>query len=158
MRFTPFSIPCDPKAKPSGIDMIKQYLYLIIVALSIAMYDVVIDLVFNILHFVFEIIHLAYEWFELGIEHTVEHLFHTSRHGSQIVTYYILLLIACLLMHWLWRVRPRLYERLKQFMLLAWERRKFEWQAYWLSLTFSNKVKLFSTATGIVYLTSFFVM
>lgn len=141
--------------------MIKEHLDLIIVALvalSIAMYDVVIDLVFNILHFVFEIIHIAYEWFELGIEHTVEHLLHTSRHGSQIVTFYILMLIAGLLMHGVWRVLPRLYERLKQFMQLAWERRKSEWEAYWLSLTFSNKVKLFSTATGIVYLTSFFVM
>lgn len=138
--------------------MIRQHLYLIIVALSIAMYDVVIDLAFNILHFVFEIIHLAYEWFELGIEHTVEHLFHTSRHGSQIVTYYILMLIAGLLMYWLWRVLPRLYERLKQFMQLIWDRRKSEWEAYWLSLSFSNKVKLLSTVTGVVYLTSFFVM
>jgi hypothetical protein len=141
--------------------MMKQHLDLIIVALvalSIVMYDVVIELVFSLLHFIFELIHIAYEWLELGIDHAVEHLFHTSLHGSQIVTFYILVLIAGLLMYWVWQVLPRLYERSKQFTLIAWERRKFEWQAYWLSLTFSNKVKLLSTATGIVYLTSFFVM
>jgi len=141
--------------------MIKQHLDLIIVALvvlSIAMYDVVIDLALHILHFIFEIIHLAYEWFELGIEHAVEHLFHTSRHGSQIVTFYILLLIAGLLMRWLWRVLPSVYQRLKHYARRAWEHRKAEWKAYWLSLTLIHKVKLFSTATGIVYLSSFFVM
>lgn len=140
--------------------MIKQHLDLIIVALavlSIAMYDVAIDLVLHLLHFVFEIIHIAYEWFELGIEHSVEHLFHTSRHGSQIVTFYILMLIAGLLLYGLWRVLPRLYARLEQFAKQAWERGKTESEAYWLSLTLGNKLKLLSTATGIVCLASFFV-
>lgn len=141
--------------------MIKQYFDLIIVALvalSLVMYDWVIDLILSLLHVIFEIIHIAYEWFELGIEHTVEHLFHTSRHGSQIVTFYILLLIAGLLMRWLWRMLPSLYRRFKRYTRLAWECRKTEFKAYWLSLTLFNKVKLLSTATGIVFLSSLFVM
>ena len=141
--------------------MIKEHLDLFIVALvalSIVMYDVVFDLAFNILHLIFEVIHILFEWLELGIEHTVEHLLHTSRHGSQVVTFYILLLIAGLLLYRLWRVLPRLYKQLIQFVQQAWERRKTECKDYWLSLTLINKVRLFSTATGIVYLTSFFVM
>lgn len=141
--------------------MIKQHLDLIIVALvalSIVMYDVAIDLILHVLHFIFEIIHLAYEWFELGIEHTVEHLFHASRHGSQIATFYILLLIAGVLIRCLWRMLPRLYQRFKRYTRLAWERRKAELKAYWQSLTLIHKVKLLSTATGIVYLSSFLVM
>ncbi|WKJ92346.1 hypothetical protein QZJ86_09440 [Methylomonas montana] len=141
--------------------MIKQHFDLIIVALvalSLVMYDWVIDLILNLLHFIFEIIHIAYEWFELGIEHTVEHLFHTSRHGSQIVTFYILLLIAGLLMRWLWRMLPSLYQRFKRYTRLAWACRKTEFKAYWLSLTLFNKVKLLSTVTGIVFLSSLFVM
>lgn len=141
--------------------MIKEHLDLVcvaLVALSIAMYDVVIDLFLNILHLLFEAIHIMYEWFELGIEHSVEHLFHTSRHGSQVVTFYILMLIASLLMYWLWRVLPRLYQQIVQFMQQAWQRRKAECAAYWVSLTLSNKLSLLSTAAGIFYLTTFLVM
>jgi hypothetical protein len=140
--------------------MIKEHIDLVTVALvslSIIMYDVVFDLFLNILHLAFEFIHIMYEWFELGIEHTVEHLFHTSRHGSQVVTFYILILIAILLIYWLWQVLPRLYKRFIQFVHQAWERRKTECQSYWVSLTLSNKLSLFSTV-GIVCLTYFFVM
>lgn len=141
--------------------MIKEHLDLFIVALValfIFMYDVVSDLVFSILHLIFEAIHIMFEWCELGIEHTVEHLFHTTRHGSQVVTFYILLLIAGLLSYWLWRILPRLYKRFMQCVRQAWERRTTECKDYWLSLTLINKVRLLSTATGIVYLTSIFVM
>lgn len=142
-------------------DVIKQHLdwlIVVLISLSIVMYDLTIGLVFNLLHFIFAIIHTGYEWLELGIEHSVEHLFHTSRHGSQIVTFYILLLLAVCLLHWLWKLLPTLYRHIRLFVQLAWERRKMEWEAYWLSLTLINKLKLFSTATGIIYLGFFFVM
>ncbi|QPK63088.1 hypothetical protein IVG45_20140 [Methylomonas sp. LL1] len=141
--------------------MIKKHLDLIVVAilvLSLVMYDVTMDLFFSLLHFIFELCHMAYEWLELGIEHTVEHLFHTSRHGSQIVTFYILLLLAVMVIHWLWRVLPGFYQGAKQFALLAWKRRKTEMELYWLSLTLSNKVMLVVTALSVAYLASFFVM
>lgn len=140
--------------------MIREHIDLVIVgliALSIAMYDMVIDLFMNVLHLCFELIHILYEWFELGIEHTVEHLFHTSRHGSQIVTFYILLLIASLLLYGLWRILPRLYQKFIQFLFQAWERRKIEYRYYWLSLPLINKVKLLSTATGVSCLAFYFV-
>jgi hypothetical protein len=140
--------------------IIKEYIDLIIaalVALAILMYDVLLDLVFNLLHFIFEVIHIMYEWCELGIEHAVEHLFHTSRHGSQVITFYILLLIACLLIYWLWKAMPRLYKLFKQYMRKTWECRKIECKAYWLSLTLSKKVRLLSSTAGIVYLTSFLI-
>lgn len=141
--------------------MIKEHLDLIIVAfiaLTIVMYDLTIDFFLHALHLIFELLHIAFEWFELGIEHAVEHVFHTSHHGSQIATFYILLLIAGLMVHWLWRVMPRLSDRFKQFVRQTWVRRKTEWEIYWQSLTFTNKLSLVSTALGVVYLSSFFVI
>lgn len=140
--------------------MIKEHFDLIfgaLFALSIIMYDMVIDVVLNILHFIFEVIHIMYEWLELGIELAIEHLFHTSRHGSQVITFYILLLIASLLIYWLWRSRLPLYKLFKQFMQQALKRLKTECKNYWLSLTLSKKVRLLSATTGFIYLTSFFV-
>jgi hypothetical protein len=149
------------KTKILEIDMIKENLDLIIVALTaltIAMYDVAIDLLISILHMIFEFLHILYEWFELGIEHTVEHLFHTSRHGSQVVTFYILMLIAGLLLYCLWRMFPRLCKHCAQFAQQAWQRRKAECIRYWLSLPLINKVRLLSTAAIVFYLSSFFAV
>lgn len=141
--------------------MIKRHVELVVVvliSLSIVRYDLAIDLIFSVFHFMFGIIHIAYEWIELGIEHAVEHLFHTSRHTSQIVTFYILLVLAGFLLRWLWKQLPTIYRQVRLFLQLAWERRKLEWEAYWLSLSLINKLKLLSTATGIIYLGSFFLM
>ncbi len=152
---------CYPAGKVLGLDVIKRHVELVVVvliSLSIVRYDLAIDLIFSVFHFMFGIIHIAYEWIELGIEHAVEHLFHTSRHTSQIVTFYILLVLAGFLLRWLWKQLPTIYRQVRLFLQLAWERRKLEWEAYWLSLSLINKLKLLSTATGIIYLGSFFLM
>lgn len=141
--------------------VIKKNLDLILVAfvvLALVMYDVTIDWVLSLIHLILELIHMAYEWFELGIEHTVEHLFHTSRHGSQIVTFYILVLLAGYLLYQIWRLLPRLLEFIKQFAHDAWVRRKTEWELYWLSLTLNKKIILVVTALAVAYIASFFVM
>lgn len=136
----------------------RHWIMIALIALSLAMYDVMIDLVFNVLHMIFEIIHILYEWFELGIEHAVEHLFHTSRHGSQIITFYILLGIASLLIMGVWWVIPRVYQQGLQWVSQAWDNRKVEYRSYWQSLSLISKVSLLSKTTGIVWLTSFLVM
>lgn len=140
--------------------MIKKYHDLIIAAfvvLTLTLYDVAFDLILSLLHLLFQMLHIAFEWLELGIEHGVEHFFHTSRHSSQIVTFYILLLLGCGVVFWLTRVLPRCYRALKQFAQQAWLRQKIELQIYWISLTLPNKLRLFSTAVGVAYLASFVV-
>ncbi|QPK63799.1 hypothetical protein IVG45_02135 [Methylomonas sp. LL1] len=141
--------------------MIKEHFDLIIAAivvLTLALYDVTLDLFLSLLHLLFEMLHFAFEWLELGIEHTVEHFFHTSRHGSQIVTFYILFLLGCGMLFWLSRCLPRFYAVLKQFVQQAWLRRKTELQMYWLSLTLPYKLRLFSTVLGVAYLATALVM
>lgn len=141
--------------------MVKENLDLILVAiivLALVMYDVTIDWVLSVLHVLFELILLSYEWLELGIEHGVEHLFHTSHHISQMVTFYILVLIACGLIYWLWRILPRLFKKMRQFAHDAWLRRKTELELYWLSLSLHKKIMLLTTAVGVAYIASFFVM
>ncbi|TPQ24437.1 hypothetical protein [Methylomonas koyamae] len=141
--------------------MIRQHLDLIAVAgvgAGLAMYDLTIDLVFSVAHFLFEMLHLAFEWFELGIEHAVEHTFHTTRHGSQIITFYILLALGGSALYALWKALPLIRRRLQQALMNAWVRRKTECELYWQSLTLQNKLRLLSTLLGAVYLSTFFVM
>lgn len=141
--------------------MIKKHLDLFIAAVvttSIILYDIVFDLLFNILHLLFEALHFVFEGFELTLEHTIQHLFHTTRHESQIITFYILLIIACGLLYWLWKALPRLYKRCVLFLMQSWLRRKTECEAYWLSLTLRRKLGLLSTTTGIVCMTYLFAL
>ncbi len=141
--------------------MIKKHLDLIIVAfvvLSLVMYDVTFDLFMGLLHLIFEVLHNLFEWVELGIEHAVEHLFHTGRHASQIVTFYILWLIAGFGFYRLWKTLPRLYVFFKQHALEAWVRRTTQLELYWQSSTLLHKVAVVVTAIGVAYIASFFVM
>ena len=141
--------------------MVKKYLNLIIfafIALALLFYDLTIEMLTELLHLMFELAFDLFEWIELGIEHAVEHIFHTSHHGSQIVTFYILVSIACFILYWLWLVLPVLYLKLKQFILAVWVRRKTEWELLWFSLTLSHKVILLITALGLAYVASFFLM
>ncbi len=126
--------------------------------LALVMYDVTIDFVFEFLHLIFEVFHNMFEWLELGIEHAVEHLFHTERHGSQIITFYILCMLVSLAFWQLWKVLPRLCQFLKQWTLESWARRKTQLQLYWLLLSPLHKAAVVVTALVVAYLASFFVM
>ena len=149
----------------SHMGNIKKYLDLILIALlllSLVFYDLTLALLTEIAHLFFELLFELFEWFELGIEEIIEHLFHTEHHASQIVTFYILLLIGGFAFYGLWRVLPRLFHRLmsvvKQVVLELWVRRKTEWELYWLTLTLPYKILMAVTALVVAYLASFFVM
>lgn len=141
--------------------MLKKHFDLVVVALivlAVAFYDLIIELLAEVVHLFFELLWEAFEWFELGIEHLIEHLFHTEHHASQIATFYILLLIGGLIIRWLWRALPVMYKRCKASLLEMWVRRKTEFELYWLMLTLPYKFLLIATAIGVAYLASFFVM
>ncbi|MDD2761889.1 MAG: hypothetical protein PHH11_16550 [Methylomonas sp.] len=143
------------------MDRFKKHLDLIVVVvivLALVFYDLTFDLLAGLLHFLLERGLELFEWFELGIEHAVEHLFHTSHHGAQIVTFYILCLLAGIVFYRFWLALPRFYDKLTQTVRETWLRRKAEWELYWLSLTLGYKVILIGTALAVAYLASFFVM
>lgn len=143
------------------ITLMRKNLDLFIVALlalSLVMYDVTIELFLEVLHLGFEVIHNLFEWVELGIEHAVEHLFHTERHGSQIITFYILCGLIFSGLWRLWKVLPRLFNIVKGWALETWVRRTTQLQLYWQSLSLLHKLGLGATALIVAYLASFFVI
>ena len=156
------------------LTMIKKHLDLIIVAfimLAIVMYDVTLEVLGELLHLILEVAHNLFEVVELGIEEvverafhilhigeTVEYLFITERHGSQVVTFYILMAIIGYGLFRFLKITPRLYEFFKRQLLVAWIRRKTQFQLYWGSLTRLHKAAVVATAIGVAYLASFFVI
>ena len=154
--------------------MIKKNLDLIIVAfimLAIVMYDTTLELLGELLHLIFEVLHNLFEWVELGVEEVVEHVFHvlhigetveylfiTERHGSQVVTFYILMTVIGLGLYRLSKFLPRFYEFIKQQVLVSWIRRKTQIQLYWRPLTRLHKTAVLATAIGFAILASFFII
>lgn len=125
---------------------------------ALVMYDLTIDIVFEALHLVFEIFHNMFEWLELGIEHSVEHLFHTNRHGSQIVTFYILVALIVWGLSYLWKALPAIHRWFSDLLLSAWARRKTQFLIYWQLMTPLHKFTVFVTALMVAYLASFFIL
>ena len=154
--------------------MFRKNLDLIIVGfvvLALVMYDMTLELLSWGMHLLYEGLHVLFEYVELAIEEAVELLFHildvgeiieylfeSDRHGSQVVTFYILLAIGWFGLSRLWRFVPRLYAAFKQWLQNAWARRKTECQLYWLSLTLLHKVAIGVAAVVVAYLASFFVI
>lgn len=138
----------------------KNFDLVVVACLVIAlmMYDVTIDILLEALHLVFEIFHNLFEWIELGIEHSVEHLFHTNRHGSQIVTFYILVALVFWGGSSLWKGSPAIYHWLSRVILSTWARRKTQFQIYWQLMTPLHKFTVFVTALMVAYLASFFIL
>ena len=151
--------------------MIKKNLDLIIVAfilLAIVMYDVTLEFLEEFFHLLFEVLHNLFEWVELGVENVVDHLFEflhlgdimeyvfiTERHGSQVVTFYFLMTVIVLGLHRLSKFLPRLYGFVKQKTLIAWVRRKTQFQLYWLPLSQMHKAAVGIVALGILFIASF---
>lgn len=154
--------------------MIKKHLDLVIVGflmLAIVMYDITLEILAEVLEVILEVAHTMFEWVELGVEIAVEHVFHflhignavaylfiTERHASQVFTFYIMMSMLGFGLFKISKFVPGIYEKLKQLILVAWVRRKTQFQLYWGSLTLFHKATLAATALGVAYLASFFVI
>ena len=56
----------------------------------IAMPDVVIGFLFELVHLFFEIVFISFEWIESTLDHLVEHLFETELHQTQTIVFYVM--------------------------------------------------------------------
>ena len=129
-------------------------LALIGIIIIIIMPDVVIGLLFELVHFSFELLFILFEWVESTLDKLVEHLFHTELHQTQIIVFYLMVSIAVFPLYYLWRMLLRLFFRLKETLLAAWTLYKTHTTLYWQDLSLIDKIKLVAVFTGIIYLAS----
>jgi|GEM_PF-400985 len=54
-----------------------------------------------IIHLAFESLHILFEILESTLDHLVEHIFHTDTRATQIITFYLMLIIAALIFYML---------------------------------------------------------
>jgi len=112
------------------------------------------DMVFGSL---LELGHILFEFIEEILDKFVEHIFHTDRHQTQVIVFYLMMSIAFGGICYLWRVLPHLCRQCKENLLAAWSWHKTRALCYWQELSLINKVKFVVIAASIIYLSSFFL-
>lgn len=127
-------------------------LALIGIVFMIIMPDVLIGLLFELVHFFFELLFILFEWIESTLDKLVEHLFHTELHQTQIIVFYLIVGIAVFPLYYLWRMSLRLFVQLKEALPAAWMLYKTRTTLYWQDLSLIGKIKLIAVFTGITYL------
>ena len=139
------------------------------IVIMLAMPDVVIGLLAELLHIVFELLFevadISFEWIETLFDHLVEHLFHTELHQTQIIVFYLLMSIAAYPFYYLCRLLLRRFFRFKETLpatgALYKARAAFYRHAaviYWQDLPLTDKIKWLALAAGAVYLASFLLI
>lgn len=113
------------------------------------------DMVFGSL---LEIGHILLEFIEIMLDKCVEHIFHTDRHQTQVIVFYLMLSSAFGGIYYLWRLLPPLCLQIKENLLAAWSWHKTRAFCYWQQLPLINKIKLVVMFPSIIYLASFIFM
>jgi hypothetical protein len=103
----------------------------------------------TLLELFIELLHLSFEGAEFILDEIIEHLFHTGRHTTQTITFYILLLFAAYLLYKIGRNLPRGYSALKTDLTTI--RHQFTETArdYWFAAPVLSRVKWGALTLGI---------
>jgi len=115
-------------------------------------------LLIGLIHHVFEIIlhvmHLAFEYAEVGLDHLVEHAFHTDTHQTQVIVFYILVLIIGGLAFLILRRIPAWFRACLAGLMLFASRKKSSFLYFWQQQSVAGKYKLIGItgATLLAYL------
>ena len=129
-------------------------LALIGIVIILIMPDLIMGLLFELVHFFFELLFISFEWIESTLDTLVEHIFHTELHQTQVIVFYLLAGMVLYIAYRLWRVLSSLFCRLSNNMLTTWTQQKIRASIYWQELSLINKIKLVAVIASIVYLAS----
>ncbi len=99
------------------------------------------DLMLELLHSIFELV-------EFTLDSLVEHLFHTDRHTSQVIVFYLLLSLLAVTAYQTIRRFRLWYAQSKAYFLNTGRRIDMVWRDYWLHSAFLEKAKLCAGLTA----------
>jgi hypothetical protein len=131
---------------------IKWLLLLISTAILIITPDLAVWLV----HALFELLHVLFELLEGMLDEVVEHVFHTDRHTTQIIVFYLILAMALYLAYRLYRYCKRRVIELKEAIPCWCKDKKEHIESNWQQQSIIKKcqfiISCFLGTVGISYL------
>jgi hypothetical protein len=112
----------------------KIGIWMVLAIIFYAQFDVLI-------HLLIEFLHASFELFEYTLDQLIEHTFHTELHTTQVITFYLMLLIAALILYQLARLIPAWYFTIKRNLFDCGRQLKEEFLSYWRSASIIDKMK-----------------
>jgi len=113
--------------------------------------DVIFGLIFGLAHILLELAHMIFEFIEVNLDRIVEYIFDTDVHQTQVIVFYLMLLMAFGGLYYLWSLLPRVYHQSKENLLDAWLEKKNFASNYWRELSLIDKIKLAAFSTAVLY-------
>jgi hypothetical protein len=138
--------------------VIQYGLAIIGIAIILTMPDVLMGLLFELVHFFFELLFIIFEWVESTLDKLIEHLFHTELHETQIIVFYLIVCILLLPLYYLWRMLKRLFLWLKESVPATWALYKIRVIMYWQESSLIDKIKWIAITAAAIYMASFLFM
>lgn len=98
-----------------------------------------------------DFLHILFEWTEASLDFTIEIIFDTSLHKTQVVVFYIIIATIFYGIYRLWRGFPDFYSQQKQQLYTFLSEEREEMLVYWQE-SIINKIKLSTVAIGLIFL------
>lgn len=120
----------------------------ITISILVGFYDVIFGSLWEFIHIIFEII-------ELSLDRLVENIFDTELHETQLIVFYIMLVIAGTLIYLVWKVLVQVFSGVSQIFKQEWSELKDAITTDWQGMSMTNRVFVISLFLLINYLASF---
>lgn len=116
--------------------------------------DQVLGLLLDLSHHVLEIflhvLHLVFEYLEMSLDHVIEHHFHTEVHETQVIVFYVLMIVGLIGLFFLGRKVLTASVRMSKGLRLYWSRKKLSCLYFWSQQTVVDKIKIGSISTAFI--------
>jgi hypothetical protein len=127
------------------------------IAATVIMPDIIFAAVLELCHLLLEAAHLLFELVEAALDHLVEHHLHTGTKETQIIVFYIIMVMGLTGLFFLWRKLKQWGHALKNAVQSFISEHKNRVACFW-SESAHNKFKLIAgvnIALTVVYLVGF---
>jgi hypothetical protein len=130
----------------------KAFLHLsmfgIAMSILLGFYDV-------IFHTLLEFIHTFLEVIEIGLDNIIEHTFETEMRETQIIVFYLMLIIGGTIIYLVWRLSVQVFSGVGENLKIDWLELKDAFIHDWQNMTLTNRVIFIALFLLANYLASF---
>jgi hypothetical protein len=110
--------------------------------------DVIWHLFISLLHSLAMLFHYAFEFFEHSLEQVIEHAFHTNPRVAEIIVFYIMATLVCIIAYLILRKLPGWYCSCCDQVWLYWHREKAKAKQFWQSQSLALKTIWYALAVS----------
>jgi hypothetical protein len=130
------------------LNFLKNKIVKIVLVFSLAwtFLDIIWDLFLSLLHFLAMLVHYAFEFCEHSLDMMVEHLFHTGPRETQIIVFYIMVALVCVIAYFILRKLPGWYCSCCEQLRRYWYQETTKAKIFWESQSFALKAKWYTLA------------